>query len=152
MDEIINRLLDIEFFSQLDQENMAAVAELVQEVHFDEDDVLVYQGQVVDKFYVLHSGEAFVWHMNADGVDQMIRQFEPGDWFGISALFFDDASDVGLRIAGGSTVFVLDRLDFERLLDESPEMWDLLQIPEALLQRIKAPQFDWMTDDETTVF
>ncbi|MBN1316874.1 MAG: cyclic nucleotide-binding domain-containing protein, partial [Anaerolineales bacterium] len=102
--------------------------------------------------YILDRGEAFIWRMNADGAEQVVRQLELGDWFGINALFLEEISDVILSVAGGSTVLVLSRPGFEQFLEENPDVWDTLQIPESLLQRLEAPQFDWMTDDETTVF
>lgn len=152
MDEIIERLSHIELFSLLDQEVLCRLAGLVKTVRHDRDDVVVFQGQASQVFYILDEGRANLWRMGPNGVEQLVQELEPGDWFGMTALFFQDTSDVSLRVAAGSTLLLLEGSDFGQFVDENPDVWESLLVPEPIAQRLGAPEFDWMTDDEMTVF
>jgi len=152
MEAFEERLLQIELFQGIKLKDLAQIADLFERLDFSKDDYLTQQGEAGKHFYILESGQAAVWHTDAQGLRHLVQHLQPGDNFGITSLFLDDTRDASVRVNEGSSVLALDREKFTPYLDEHPAVRRALQIPEPIKKRLDLPHFKWMTPDEHTVY
>jgi uncharacterized membrane protein YdbT with pleckstrin-like domain len=151
-DEVVELLRPIGLFANLKTRDLRRIANLFEQVSYDQDENLTRQGEVGDRFYLLLSGRATVWHLDSNGTEQAVRELQSGDYFGITALFLDEPRDATVRVAQGSTVLSLERSLFSAFLDDFPAVRDALVVSKTIQERLEAPRFKWMTEDEVTVF
>jgi membrane protein YdbS with pleckstrin-like domain len=152
MEELFEQLRRVSLFSQLKTRTLRRIAELFERLDFDQADYLSRQGEIGDRFYLIVKGQALVWHVDANGAEQAIRELHAGDYYGITSLFLEEARDATVRIQKNSTVYSLERSLFSAYLDDFPSIRDDLIIPDQVRMQLDAPHFKWMTPDETTVF
>lgn len=81
-------------------------------------DILVRQGDPGDRFYVLKSGQVEVLASTAEG-EQVVNRLGPGEYFGEVALLLDLPRTATVRALTDGEVLVLDRKDFQELLQRS---------------------------------
>ena len=130
--ELIEQLRQVSLFTRLKTRDLKRLAALFEQVKYNQGDFLTRQGEIGDSFYLLVSGQATVWHMDSDGAEQAVRVLNPGDHFGTTSLFLDEARDATVRIDQNSTILSLERSLFNDFLDDSPAIRDDLTLPEAL--------------------
>jgi len=101
---ILESLLDFE---------RKTVAETLEEIHFDDEHVIVKQGDIGDTFYIIRKGTAVV-HKNG----AQVCQLGTGDFFGERALIKNDvrAATVTVTSSDGMECLMLDREGFTLLL------------------------------------
>lgn len=151
-EETADKLRQIELFSRLETGDLRRLAALFERAEYRPDDCLTQHGETSTCLHVLESGRATAWRMDSGGVEEPVRDLEPGDSFGVAALFLDDASDLTVQITENATVLSLDRSRLDQYLDDFPQVRDSLLLPAAIEERLSAPQFDWITADEHVVF
>jgi membrane protein YdbS with pleckstrin-like domain len=152
MENVPELLRQVELFRDVEQRNLIQITALFERILFDRDDYLIHQGEPGTRFYLLESGRASMWHTDSAGARHRVRQLEPGDYFGISSLFYQDIRDTTVRVAEGSTFLSLERSRFLDYLKAHPQVRKALTIPAQVRERLDAPRFKWMTPDEFTVF
>jgi uncharacterized membrane protein YdbT with pleckstrin-like domain len=152
MENVPELAQQVQLFRDVEQRNLIQITGLFERILFDRDDYLVHQGEPGTRCYLLESGRATMWHTDSAGTRRMVRQLEPGDYFGIASLFFQDIRETSVRVAEGTRVLSLERNRFLDYLDAHPHVRKTLRIPAEVQQRLKAPRFKWMTLDEFTVF
>jgi CRP-like cAMP-binding protein len=79
------------------------------------------QGDAPDRFYIVISGRAEVWHEGLSGREGEIDTRKPGEYFGEVGLLQDRPRSATVRAPEDAPVEVLamDRQDFLELMDES---------------------------------
>ena len=152
MDNIVDLLIQVELFAQLEMVHLRQLAGLFERTRFDQGDFVTHQGEPGDHFFILESGQAAVWRMDAQGREYLARTLEPGDHFGTTSLLLEDARDATVRAAEKTTFLSLGRSEFNRYLEEHPSIKDTLALPEVVRKQLEAPRFKWMTPGEFTVF
>jgi uncharacterized membrane protein YdbT with pleckstrin-like domain len=152
MENVPELVQQVELFRDVERRNLIQLTGLFERILFDRDDYLVHQGEAGTRFYLLESGRASMWYTDSAGARRMVRQLEPGDYLGISSLFFQDIRDISVRVAEGSTFLSLERDRFLDYLKAHPQVKKTLRVPAAVQKRLGAPRFKWMTPDEFTVF
>ncbi len=152
MDDLAERLHDIELFSQLKLRALRRVARLFEPIVFDRDDYLTHQGEPGDRFFLLTHGRATVWHTDSNGMDRQVRLLQPGDHFGVTSLFLEAPRDVTVRVERGARLLALERAKLTEYGQDFPADLEALVLPAEIERRLKARRFDWMTLDETTEF
>ncbi len=152
IDEVIELIRPVSLFANLKMRDLRRIANLFERVSYDHDDYLTRQGEIGDRFYLVQSGRASAWHVNSSGAELEVKDLQPGDYFGITALFLDEPRDATVRVAKGSTILSLERSLFNALLEDFPAVRDALVVSKAIQERLDAPRFKWMTEDEVTIF
>ena len=99
--------------------------------HFDAGEVVVCQGDVGDKLYVIQSGEAEVLKAVADGELTRVAVHKAGAYFGEMALFSDEPRNATVRALTSLDVLAVARKDFLTLVGSFPE---LRQVFESLVR------------------
>ncbi|HZR82348.1 MAG TPA: patatin-like phospholipase family protein [Candidatus Binatia bacterium] len=105
------------------------VAELVEEIALQKDDVVYRAGDVADALYVVAAGAVDV----LDGADAIAR-YGPGEVFGES-VFAGEPRAVTTRVALDARLLVLSREGLARLLEIHPSLHE--HVAAALMRRLK---------------
>ncbi|MEY2879728.1 MAG: hypothetical protein RLZZ15_2108, partial [Verrucomicrobiota bacterium] len=134
----IERLKQFSLLSRLDDAMLRELADnqFVTETLPAGRDVVV-EGDPGDKFYIIARGRVAVSRRDAAGVSQSINVLEDGDNFGELALLRDTPRTATIRTLVPSIFLTLQRNQFQRLLDHSPEVRAALLAQEA--ERTSAP-------------
>eukprot|EP00298_Acanthocystis_sp_HF-20_P015555 c21175_g1_i1.p1 GENE.c21175_g1_i1~~c21175_g1_i1.p1 ORF type:complete len:381 (+),score=146.60 c21175_g1_i1:11-1153(+) len=90
---------------------------------------VVKQGDAADMFYIVEKGKLTVSQLNPQGVDEVVNEKNPGDYFGEIALMSDMPRSATVTTVEDSVLLTLDRNTFISLLGP---MADLLRRNVAL--------------------
>jgi len=144
-------LKKVDLFSELRLEERRAVAELFGEVTFEAGDTVCRQGRPADKAYYVKSGRLKIQHVNPDGIEEEVGTLEPESFFGQTSLLLGEPHDATVTAIEESTVLTIQKDDFDRLLDERPQMMNRLQLRSDVARKRDAPSYGWEDPDESVV-
>ena len=128
----IETLRSIPLFSELSDHALARVAELSNEFEAPAGWVLVEVGQPGSGMFVLEEGTVEVQAPNGRS-----WEYGPGEFFGELALLTDHPRNARVRAKTPVKCLAISRSDFQKLLEEEPEI-AVAMLP-TLAQRIDAP-------------
>jgi cAMP-dependent protein kinase regulator len=75
-------------------------------------EVIIQEGEVGDKFFILERGKASVWRLDENQVEQKIDEKGPGQYFGEVALVSSAPRNATVRAVTPVTTLTLDYSDF----------------------------------------
>jgi len=104
-------LKKVQLLAPLSNRERAKIAEALDEVTFDKDEVICKQGDVGDCMYILRQGEVLC---DIDG--QEVKRYHPSDYFGERALIKDEPRAATLTALTFVNALKLDRTAFSLLL------------------------------------
>jgi CRP-like cAMP-binding protein len=98
--------------------------------------VIIQQGDMPDRFYILISGSAEVWHEDLNGGLHKIGTVEPGEYFGETGLIQNQPRSATIRVAGegDAEALALDRQHFQAMMAESKATE--AQLAREMIQRL----------------
>lgn len=104
----------------LTKEQLVTATPQLERLTFHNGDVIIKQGDVADRFYILSHGEAEVIHENRDGSEEKIATLSPGQYFGEVGIMNHSKRIATVRAVGDKVeVMALDRNAFSNLLETS---------------------------------
>ncbi len=106
-------LEEVELLSGLKPYERSKVADALETVKFGSGDHIITEGEPGDAFYLLESGEASAFK---GGMDQSVKDYERGDFFGELALLDDKPRAASVIAKTEVKVAKLGRDGFKRLL------------------------------------
>ncbi|GAB5591536.1 hypothetical protein Unana1_06436 [Umbelopsis nana] len=92
------------------------IADALESVYYEDQDIIVREGDVGDSFYIIESGEARVFRTGADGQQQEVNYLIRGGYFGELALLNDAPRIATVRANGRLKCATLGKKAFTRLL------------------------------------
>jgi cGMP-dependent protein kinase len=104
-------LKKVQLLTPLSSRERSKIAEALDEVSFEKDEVICKQGDVGDCLYILRTGEVVC---DIDG--QEVKRYHEGDYFGERALIKDEPRAATLTASAPITALKLDRTAFSLLL------------------------------------
>jgi MFS family permease len=84
--------------------------------------VVVRQGEVGDRLYIVKDGEAEVVAQGEDGSETEVATLSKNDYFGEIALLRDVPRTATVRTRGPMELYSLEREDFQKLLERSEKL------------------------------
>lgn len=110
-------LREVEIFQTLNHFELAQLADIIESELFDQDEVIVQQGDVGDKFYILEEGTCAAY-IAGDAGEQKVKDYErQGEYFGEIALLTAAPRKATVRATGqGCSVASLSKENFTALL------------------------------------
>jgi CRP-like cAMP-binding protein len=108
-------IMGLPMFAPLGPGSVETLAAQLDPIVVDEDAILIRQGDLGDRFYVLERGAA-----EADVDGTVVAIYRPGDGFGEIALLHDVPRPATVRATEPSRVMALDRTQFLAVLTEEP--------------------------------
>jgi len=152
VESLVSQLRRVELFSELDGEDLEAVAELTQEEHHPVGSLISRQGERGRRWYLVKRGELKAVHVDRDGIETPINRFGPGDSFGESSLLLGEPHDATVEVVADATLVYITKPAFDQLLSQRPSTLRRLRTDPKVAERRRAPRFDWQESDETVVF
>lgn len=128
------------------------IAPLVHDQVYGNGEWLFRQGEISDRLLLVIEGRIQLTKIDPDGLVKEVGWLEVGDAAGETGLLVGDFHDVLATADGQARVLYLLRDDFAALLQDHPRLWNRIRVSETVEARHKAPAFDWLRDDEWTVF
>jgi CRP-like cAMP-binding protein len=132
-------LKDTAIFRDLDEAELATVAEICKEQHFKSGQVIFNEGEPGNRFYIILAGEVRISRNIPGSGEEALAVLSPGACFGEMSVF--DRSDRSTDAVANSpaTLITISRPDFEMLLDFNREMaykilWSMVRLLSSRLR------------------
>jgi putative ABC transport system ATP-binding protein len=123
---ICEMLSKIDFFASLGTAELSQVAEKMEPRRFTAGDVLIRQGEIGDRFYLLREGEVDVRIANAEG-ERVVATLDVGRYFGERALITGEVRNATVVGRGPGMAYALDKTRFDEALAATPSLREQLQ-------------------------
>ncbi|KAA3660731.1 MAG: cyclic nucleotide-binding domain-containing protein [Chloroflexi bacterium] len=104
--------------------------------HFPAGVVIIRQGDMPDKFYIISSGRVEVIEQQDDGIEKFIATLQAGDYFGEIGLMRQTPRNATVRALTNVDVMAMDYATFVSWLESSPVIQEEL---EALVRQRTGP-------------
>lgn len=145
--DALSRLQGIPFFSHLTPEQAVTVAAGFHAVRFVPGDEILEQGHVTDHFFIVDEGFVNVRHTDPQGVEKAVGSKSPGEYFGIKMFTTQELSDFTFEAVSAATLWVMDRKDWDVLLNTHPDL--LENMPELRVEYARlARGLNWLSPGE----
>jgi CRP-like cAMP-binding protein len=105
-------LKKLDFAADLHQEQHDHLLASVKPLRFNQGERVINQGEVGDRFYIILSGEAVVTRNDGEK-EHMITHLHQGQWFGETALIYDDPRGASVSAATSLQSLYITKQDFE---------------------------------------
>jgi len=122
MSEVIELLRNVAIFKDLDDSELASVAEVCKEEKYESAAYVFREGEAGNRLYVIVKGEVRISRDVPGSGEEALAVLKPGALFGEMSVF--DRSDRSTHAIsnGGVTLLTITRPDFEMLLDFNREI------------------------------
>ena len=119
----VDLLKGVELFSELNEEQLGMIANLVIVKNYNRDETVVLEGDdSVQALYLIASGSVQVYMTGIDGRETILSFLERGDFFGEMSLIDGEPRSASVRTVTDATLLVIHRESFLSLLRKSPEI------------------------------
>ena len=110
--------------------------------HFAAGEFVIRQGDEPDKFYIITRGQVEVVLQPADGLDEVIDELGPGDYFGEVGMVRRSRRMASVRALTEVDVMAMDYQTFMNWMESAPEVADEIDavIEERLLHAADIPE------------
>jgi CRP-like cAMP-binding protein len=130
----VERLRGIPLFSQLNDEALAALAEILLLCHIPAGQIVFAQGDPGDAMYLIENGEVEIGPATLSNVEQAHARLLAGDFFGEIALLTGKTRSTTARAVTNTNLWVLYRSEFDTLIVHHPTI--SLALTQALRVRL----------------
>lgn len=113
-------LINSPLFVSLSKLEFNAVTAFLERRHYKKGDVIFSEGETGRELFILLTGHVVATVGLGNGKQRKIYDFEPGRFFGEMAIIEDAPRSATCTATEDTEVFVLDGLDFYRLIFEHP--------------------------------
>jgi CRP/FNR family cyclic AMP-dependent transcriptional regulator len=115
-------LATVPLFAHLAPDELEALARHLQVRHLVAGTPVFRRGDAGEALYIVRNGEVRISVASAEGKELVLAMLGPGDFFGELALFDGDPRSADAIAAEDTTLLVLWRDQFRRLLEASPAL------------------------------
>jgi len=105
-------LREVPLFSEMDEQEVAGIREIMDEIKFKPGQVIIREGESGDLFYVITEGHVEIIIRDADGSDVVLHEAGPGDFFGELSMLTSEPRSARVRAMEHVTALTLERDDF----------------------------------------
>jgi uncharacterized membrane protein len=128
-------LAKVAYFSKLTPEQLATLAECVDELHAGSGTVLFHAGDPGEAMYIVVDGEVEVFVRSTTGERIVLERARAGQIFGEVSMMDHGARSASAEVARDLHALVLDRGDFEQFLLTCPTA--AIELMSAMGQRLR---------------
>lgn len=115
---------NVGFFSKLGRAQLAEVLPYMLMIRYARESVICVEGEPGDAMYLIYKGVVVI---TKEGWRDPVARLKEGDFFGEMALLFGEPRSATVTTEDETEVFCLAAEDFQRLVDQSPDMTDTLR-------------------------
>lgn len=141
----------IHLFHDLDDEDLALIAEKLEEHIFPARQNLFQQGDDADRFYLINRGKVGIkWVHRKEQKD--LASLVAGDYFGEEALTSNRKRSATVQALEETQTFSLSQADFSAFLKRYRKLKAAIEISVDSRRLARRMQFDWLGPDEVIYF
>ena len=119
----VDLLKGVELFSELNEEQLGMIANLVIVKNYNRDETVVLEGDdTVQALYLIASGSVQVDMTGIDGRETILSFLERGDFFGEMSLIDGEPRSASVRTVTDAKLLVIHRESFLSLIRKTPEI------------------------------
>ncbi|MCI0549453.1 MAG: DUF1003 domain-containing protein [Anaerolineae bacterium] len=152
-------LREVPFFSEMDEQEVADIRAIMQEMKFKPGQVIIREGETGDLFYVITEGHAEIIIRDADGAELLLHEAGPGDFFGELSMLTNQPRSARVRAVDSVTTLALERDDFFEFLRTHPhaaidvmvELGGRLHDNDAILRRMVSRNVNEVVEEQMTL-
>jgi CRP/FNR family transcriptional regulator, cyclic AMP receptor protein len=152
-------LREVPLFSEMDEQEVAGIRAIMQEVKFKAGQVIIREGETGDLFYVITDGHAEVLIHDADGEELLLHEVGPGDFFGELSMLTNKPRAARVRAVDQVSTLALERDDFFEFLrshapaaiDVMVELGGRLHENDAILRRMVSRNVNEIAEEQMTL-
>ena len=152
-------LREIPLFSEMDEQEVAGIRSIMDELKFKPGQVIIREGELGDLFYVITEGHAEVFIRDANGSDVVLHEAGPGDFFGELSMLTNEPRSARVRAVDHLTTLALERDEFFAFLrththaaiDVMVELGGRLHENDAILRRMASRNVNEMEEEQMTL-
>jgi len=122
MTDISSLLKNVAIFKDLDDNEIAEIAEVCREEKFVSGEYIFREGEHGNRLYLIVDGEVRISRDVPGSGEEALAILKPGAMFGEMAVFDRSERSTHAISNGGTTALTITRPDFEMLLDFNREM------------------------------
>jgi CRP-like cAMP-binding protein len=136
---VVSLLRTVPLFRDLDETELAAVAELCREERFRSGEYIFREGESGNRLYLITKGEVRISRDVPGSGEEALAVLKPGAVFGEMAVFDRSERSTHAISNGGTLALTISRTDFEMLLDFNRELaykvlWSVTRLLSARLR------------------
>jgi CRP/FNR family transcriptional regulator, cyclic AMP receptor protein len=136
---VVSLLRTVPLFRDLDETELAAVAELCREERFRSGEYIFREGDSGNRLYLITKGEVRISRDVPGSGEEALAVLKPGAVFGEMAVFDRSERSTHAISNGGTLALTISRTDFEMLLDFNRELaykvlWSVTRLLSARLR------------------
>lgn len=124
----------IPIFSGLSDIEIDSLTELIDRKVYNKGEVIVREGDVVDRLTIINTGKAKGYRYNKEGKEQILHLYDEGDFFGEKSLLRSKKGHFSIEALEGVHVCTIHKNDFMELVTKHPHI--ALKIMEALTIKV----------------
>lgn len=121
-------------FSVLDNEQLSEVMSKILRRRYKKGQVIFFEGDVSDKFYIINSGKIKIFKYTKEGKEQILYILSEGDFIGYLSLLKKGKFAFNAEALEDVNVCLLTKDDFDKIVKKTPEI--SLRILESLHDRL----------------
>jgi len=125
----------VPIFSNLSSEEIIEVAQVTTDRTFQKGEIIFFQGDILDKLYVIHEGKVKVSRVSEQGREQIIRVLGPGDFLGELVLFAPSPANNSAEALEETVVCEVQSTKIKELMLSSSQI--ALRVLEEVSQRLE---------------
>ena len=152
-------LRDVPLFSEMDEQEVADIRAIMQEMKFRAGQVIIRESEMGDLFYVITEGHAEILIRDADGAELILHEAGPGDFFGELSMLTNEPRSARIRAVDAVTTLALERDDFFEFLRTHPhaaidvmvELGGRLRDNDSILRRMVSRNVNEVEEEQLTV-
>jgi CRP/FNR family cyclic AMP-dependent transcriptional regulator len=122
MADVAELLKKVAIFHDLDDEELAQVADVCKEEKFVSGEYIFHEGEHGNRLYLIVEGEVRISRDVPGSGEEALAILKPGALFGEMAVFDRSERSTHAISNGGTTALTITRPDFEMLLDFNREL------------------------------
>jgi len=149
---LISRLVRVDLFSSLTDEELGRVASIVKRVRYPRGYYLCRKGEPCSSFYILDSGEAIARTTDDYGVEKPVEYLRPGRTLGQTYFLSGKPWNVTVETTTDVELLRIDADDFELVLSTFPTLLDRLRVDLGIPPAPLARRFKWQEPGERTIW
>ncbi|XP_077479121.1 cGMP-dependent protein kinase 1-like isoform X2 [Stigmatopora argus] len=118
-------LRSVPSFQALPEDVLSKLADVLEEMHYNDGDYIIRQGATGDTFFIVSEGQVMLSQQSESSGEQApSKTLSKGDWFGEQALKGEDVRTASVTAVGAVTCLVVDRESFKQLIGGLEEVND----------------------------
>ncbi|MCF0224890.1 MAG: Crp/Fnr family transcriptional regulator [Fibrobacter sp.] len=121
--DIVGLLKGVELFSELTEEQLGLLANLIVVQDFNRDETVVLEGDSsMQALYLIAAGSVQVYMTGTDGRETILSFLERGDFFGEMSLIDGEPRSASVRTVTDAQMMIIHRESFLQLIKQTPEI------------------------------